>query len=232
MALGAPEPRPRFFDDLRQDLQALASESAAQSGRSQRQFFRQSWRGHGRVLLATAIVSAAVGGVIGASVSGAAGNPSAPVIKRAASNAPTFAPAEGWNTVTVSIMVRNDAAPVAWAANVPFAPEADYSGFPDRTVASLTSGGIVISVLGPRQVADNAPFPDVTERLALRAEDCATSYDGAPRPNIALCPLDRTLRPNEVINVQVWIATDGAGAKPDQNLIDEANAELARLALP
>lgn len=230
--LTVPHPRDGFFEDVRQGLDRgdggprhLVELARAKVGD------RIPPVGL-RALLATAIASAAVGGVIGASVSGAAENRTSPPPTRVSGHDLSFAPAAGWNTLEANLMIRSDSAPVAWAANVGFEPESDYSGFPDATVGALPVGGIVISVLGPRPVTEASSFSDISEPLQISADSCVTSYDGQPKPYIALCPIDRRLGTDQVLNVLVWIGADAAGAKPSQELIDAANKELARLTVP
>jgi hypothetical protein len=232
--LAVPEPREGFFEQLRRELNA-------QRRRRHRRVVMGSQRllagPHVRLraLLVTAVASLLLGGVIGASVSGAADNGSTRVthVTRMSSlHVPAFRPSEGWNVVTASIMVRSDSSPVAWAANVPFEPEPNFSGFPDNTVKHLSAGGIVISVLGPRPVKAEARFPDISEPLTLSAGNCVTSYEGAPRPDIALCPLDRKIEGDQVLNILVWFGTAVPGAKPSDQQLETANAELGRLLIP
>jgi hypothetical protein len=230
--LAVPQPRPGFFEDVRG---ALAREETRQPRPA-----RLSWaalrrplpRARPRILLLTAIASALVGGIVGASVSGAAGNRTIPPPVRVSGGGLSFAPARGWNTLAADLTIRADSAPVAWAATTSFEPETDYSGFPDSTVKALPPGGIVISALGPRPVEDDASFPDISVPLEISAGTCATAYEGQPKPYIALCSLDRQIGRDKVLNVLVWIGTEAAGAKPSQALIEAANSELARLAVP
>jgi hypothetical protein len=232
--LAVPEPREGFFEQLHQELDAQRPR-LQQRLLMLRERLRAGPRVRRRVLLVTAVASLLLGGVIGASVSGAADNGPTRVtrVTRVSSlQVPAFKPSGGWNTLTASIMIRSDASPVAWAANFPFEPESDFSGFPDNTVKRLRAGGIVISVLGPRPFEGDASFPDISEPLTLSAGDCVTSFEGAPRPDIALCPLDRKIGNDQVLNILVWFGTDAPGAKPSDHQLESANAELGRLLIP
>ena len=225
--VAVPDPRDGFFDDLRREF---ARQTPAPPRRT-RAIRARVRRAGPRALIAVSLVSAVAGGVIGASVSGAANSTHGETTTRAAEST-TFEPASGWNTLSSTTKIRADSAPVAWAANVPFRPESDYSGFPDNTVKHLPRGGIVISALGPRPFTGETSFPDVSEPLTITAANCVTSYEGAPRSDIALCPLDRRLGSGRVLNVLVWIGTAAANEDPSPRLLAEANRELARLSLP
>jgi hypothetical protein len=144
----------------------------------------------------------------------------------------SFRSAPGWTTYEARIQIGDQTSPVAWAANVPFSAERVQQGLPDNTVKSLPSGGIVISVLGPRRFEGEAAFSDISEPLQLSADECVTSYEGQPKPNVSVCPLDRKIGSDHVLNVLVWFGTDGPREKPAQQLLDAANAELTRLSLP
>jgi hypothetical protein len=225
--VAVPDPRHGFFDDLRREFARETPAPPAGAGRIRTELRRAG----PRALVAACLASAVIGGVIGASVSGAANSkPENSTTSAAAST--TFPAASGWNTLASTTRIRADSAPVAWAANVPFRPESDYSGFPDNTVKHLPRGGIVISVLGPRPFSGETSFPDISNPLVVTTSNCVTSYEGAPRSDIALCPLDRRLGSDQVLNVMVWIATAAPNEDPSAALLDEANRELARLSLP
>src|SRR5919201_3505972 len=224
--IAVPGPRDGFFDDLRRELARQTPPPGRSAG------IRSQLRRAGpRALVAASLASAVIGGVIGASVSWAA-NSTQEKGSTSAGGSTTFEAASGWNTLASTTKIRADSAPVAWAANVPFRPESDYSGFPDSTVKSLPRGGIVISVLGPRPFSGESSFPDISEPLAVTTSGCVTSYEGAPRPDIALCPLDRRVRSDQVLNVMVWIRTAAANEGPSPKRLDQANRELARLSVP
>ena len=223
-----PDPREGFFDDLRREF----VDQTPAAPRFTRAIRARVQRAGPRALIAASLASAVIGAVIGASVSGAANSDRGQTTSPSVATSLIFEPASGWNTLASTTKIRADSAPVAWAANVPFRPESDYSGFPDSTVKSLPRGGIVISVLGPRPFSGESSFPDISEPLAVTTSGCVTSYEGAPRPDIALCPLDRRVRSDQVLNVMVWIRTAAANEGPSPKLLDQANRELARLSVP
>ena len=229
--LPIPDPRPTFFTDLRGDLERELHEGIVASARS-----LPRRRRYVRAIAVTAVVSAAVGGVVGASVSRAASGESDTTATEVLVSASTvgFMPAPGWNTIASNMAVGEETSPVAWAATIPFEPEDDYAGFPDNTVAELPSGGIVISVLGPRPFTGEAPFSQLSEEpLVVPEENCLTeAYADQPQPHIALCPLDRWVGNDQVLNVLVWFGTADPGDQPSQAQIDAANAELARFVIP
>ena len=225
--VAVPDPRDGFFEELRGQFAQQTPAPPARSGRIRTQLRRAG----PRALVAASLASAVIGGVIGASVSVAANSTQEKSTTSAAAST-TFVAASGWNTLASTTKIRADSAPVAWAANVPFRPESDYSGFPDNTVKHLPRDGIVISVLGPRPFSGETSFPDISNPLVVTSSTCVTSYEGAPRSDIALCPLDRRVGSDQVLNVMVWIGTGAPNEDPSAQLLDEANRELAQLSLP
>jgi hypothetical protein len=144
----------------------------------------------------------------------------------------SFLSAPAWTTYEGRTQIGDQTSPVAWAANIPFSAEHLQHGLPHNTVRSLPNGGIVISVLGPRRFDGEADFPDISEPLQVSADACVASYEGQPKSNVSVCPLDRKVGDDHVLNVLVWFGTDGPGGKPAQQQLDAANAELTRLSLP
>jgi hypothetical protein len=143
----------------------------------------------------------------------------------------TFPPAKGWKTFESRTDVGTESAPVAWTANVPFAAERVDQGLPENTVRRLPAGGIVISALGPRPFKGDAPFPDLSVPLEVSLQSCVTSYEGQSNTHVTLCPLDRRVGSDQVLNVMVWLGAEAPGAQPSQKLLDLANAQLSRLTI-
>jgi hypothetical protein len=144
---------------------------------------------------------------------------------------PSFQPSTGWRTFESKTDIGSEPAPVAWAANVQFEAERVDRGLPENTVRKLPAGGIVISALGPRRFVGDVPFPDSSVPLEVSLEGCVSSYEGQSNPLVTLCPLDRRVGSNEVLNVMVWLGADAPAAKPSQRLLDLANEQLSRFTI-
>lgn len=219
-----------FFLRLRAELRQLAG-SATEGGVGavtlSRGFSRWRQMGPDRARAAlvaavlTLIVAVPAGFFLGSSVSA---DPETEPIN----SITTFQPAPGWNTVTTTFGPNGEKLSVAWAATVPFVSEKDFSGFPSETIEALPSDGIVISAIGPRPYTGGESFPAIREPLDLSQGSCVwDQYEGQPAPNVSKCLID-TMVGDRLFNVIVWFGT----TEPDDDMIAQANDELANLVVP
>lgn len=137
-------------------------------------------------------------------------------------------PVDGWNVVLTTIDPANPQdLPILWAANVPFAEEENAIGFPVNTVRTLPANGIVMTVVGPREYGGDTLFPAARFPLTIWQGFCShDKYQGQPAPHVSECFVD-TMVGDELLNVTVWFGTN----RPSKSLHDEANSQLARLAV-
>jgi len=141
----------------------------------------------------------------------------------------TFTPSDEWTLVltTIDPNGRQDL-PIVWAANVPFSPNDSTSGFPTNTVRDLPPGGILITVVGPREYTGDTVFPAATFPLTISQGFCShDQYETQPAPHVSKCLVD-VMVGDELLNVTLWFGMND----PSDEMYEEANAQLARLALP
>jgi len=184
----------------------------------------------GRRLLATAAlvgVALLVGGAAGAEFAAPSrGATSTPV--------PAFTPATGWNIVETNNRQSCSSCPdkldLAWAANVPFAPQDTQADWPTETLKNLPPGGIVIVVVGPWTYTGSDAIPGL--QLPVQVEnlhfEAANWYEGQPAPNVSSYFTSAHINPQEIVNVFVWVGSDN----PTPALKAAADQELARLTMP
>lgn len=140
----------------------------------------------------------------------------------------SFTATPGWNTVTTTFGPAGQKLSVAWAANVPFASEHDYSGFPSDTIRALPQDGIVLTAIGPRSYTGGETFPEMREPLDLSQGSCAwDQYEGQPAPNVSKCLID-TMVGNRLFNVMVWFGS----IDPSEEMIAQANQQLSHVTIP
>jgi len=154
-----------------------------------------------------------------------------------------FAPADGWHTISTSTdprVVDPEAAPTAWAANVPFDPS-DLAGrtangaltdayFPSNTMKSLPKEGVVIvaSLAGRRAGASpNVNFQARTLPLRLSDAQVLDSWEGQVAPNVPEYRLLATVD-GRWLEVRVYFGT----LAPSASTLQAAQEELSRLQLP
>ncbi len=165
-----------------------------------------------------------VGGFAGIELAGTSrGATSTPV--------PTFTPTIGWNTVeTNNREAGTDQLDLAWAANVPFAPQDTQADWPTATLESLPAGAIVIVVVGPWAYTGGEQIPQL--ELPVRIENLdferANWWEGQPAPNVSGYHISAHINAQEIVNVFVWMGSDD----PTPQLKAAADEELARLMLP
>jgi len=152
---------------------------------------------------------------------------------------PTFAPAEGWNTISTSTDPHAvETAPTAWAANVPFDPGdlTDHTAegaltdlsFPSDTMRSLPTEGVVIvaSVVG-RGASPNVNFPARSLPLRLSEAQVLESWEGQIAPNVPEYRLLATVD-GRWLDVRVFFGM----LSPSASTLAAAQEELDRLRLP
>jgi hypothetical protein len=141
----------------------------------------------------------------------------------------SFEPDQDWNVVVTTIEPSNPQdLPIVWAANVPFSPEESTEGFPMKTVKSLPSHGIVMTVIGPREYTGRAVFPPAVFPLTISEGFCRhDQYETQPAPHVSGCLID-TMVGEDLLNVTVWFGTNA----PSPEMYRAANEELTRLVLP
>jgi hypothetical protein len=180
-----------------------------------------------RLVATMALVGLAlvVGGFAGSELAGST---------RAATSTPVpaFTPAIGWNIVETNNR-RLGVAPaldLAWAANIPFAPQDTQTDWPTETLKTLPPGGIVIVVVGPWEYSGNNPIPDL--KAPVRVEDLhferANWWEGQPAPNVSRYWTSAHINAQDIVNVFVWMGSDD----PTPALKAAADEELTRLTLP
>jgi hypothetical protein len=134
---------------------------------------------------------------------------------------------EPWNTVRTSVDVRSARVPAAWIANVPFAGVDGDRDFPDETIRTLPSGGIVLVAVGPHSYARRHEFPRLA--LPLRLSDghvLTEAYEEQPAPYVSFFYVDRRTEAG-VVNVWGYLAESPAG----EDVRREADRMLAALTL-
>jgi hypothetical protein len=154
---------------------------------------------------------------------------------------PTFAPTEGWNSISTSTdphAVDAQAPPTAWAANVPLDP-GDLAGhtadgaltdayFPSNTLKSLPPGGVVIvaSIAGG-SASPNVNFPARSLPLRLSEAQVLESWEGQVAANMPEYRLLATVE-GRWLDVRVYFGM----LSPSASTLRAAQEELARLRLP
>jgi hypothetical protein len=172
-------------------------------------------------LAAAALVA---GGFAGAELAGSSRAASTPVA--------AFAPAVGWNTVETNNRVTCATCPdkldLAWAANVPFAPQDTQTDWPTTTLKSLSAGAIVIVVVGP--FPSSASLPEL--KLPVRVEDMnfnqANWWEGQPAADVSGYWIGAHTTSDQNFDIYVWMGSDN----PSSAMKAAADEELARLTLP
>jgi hypothetical protein len=141
----------------------------------------------------------------------------------------SFVPDQDWNVVVTTIDPNNPKdLPIVWTANVPFSPEESTNGFPMKTVKSLPSNGIVMTVIGPRYYTGGTVFPPAELPLTISQGFCRhDQYETQPAPHVSGCLID-TMVGEELLNVTVWFGTN----TPSPEMHRAANEQLTRLVLP
>ncbi|MBA3432115.1 MAG: hypothetical protein H0U16_11635 [Actinobacteria bacterium] len=211
--LPVPDRPPDFFDRLEAALQESRSPLAARGFRP----LLSSPRRVVAILAATALLSAVLGGMVGVSVQA---GPQCEAL--------SFEPADGWNTVETNVDSPG-APPAAWAANVAFQPEEDYSAFPDNTVRNLPSDGIVIVAVGPRVYFGGEKFPHFDFPIALSEalRFNPDQYEGQPASDVSNYVIDGWVD-DKLLNLMVWMGT----TDPDASMEQSADDQLSRLCIP
>lgn len=256
-----PARSPDFFVRLREkaapDEHDIALMHGPQQASGRGTSATEHWSRRVALLAPTALLSAALGGVVGASVYAETGTQSplaatsCPEETRSPTPTPTasasvdepspspttqktngdviyFEPSEGWNTVQTSVGSDPEAPNAAWAANVPYASEESYSGFPDNTLRCMPDDGIVMVAVGPRTYTGGVDFPHL--EMPLRLSDgffVPDQYNGQPATHVSMYTID-TWIDGKLLNVNVWIGQN----HPSPDLVRAANQELARLRVP
>jgi hypothetical protein len=122
---------------------------------------------------------------------------------------PVFAPGEGWQTKIAS----TGDSPVAWVANVDFSGTDADREFPQDTIDSLPSGGIVLVAVGPRAFEGATGFQDLSLPLSLAGGRLVTgSYEGQPAPGLSYFYADRRFDDHAVLNVWGYLGGDPPSA--------------------
>ena len=182
-----------------------------------------------RFIAAAALVGVAliVGGFAGAELAG-------PTRAATSTPVPAFTPAMGWNIVETNNRKACPSCPdkldLAWAANVPFAPQDTQTDWPIETLKNLPPGGIVIVVVGPWTYTGSQAIPDL--KRPIEVEDlhfqAANWYEGQPAPNVSRYFTSAHINPQEIVNVFVWVGSDN----PTPAMKAAADEELGWLTLP
>jgi hypothetical protein len=186
-----------------------------------------------RLAIATTWGLLCVGGgaFVGVSVSSA--KPTPPHKRAAQQPSPvlTFNPNRGWNTMDTA--VNTPALPnnneVAWAANVPFAPEDSMTGWPTNTIRSLPANGIVVFASLARYQTDTPNlFSDQTLPLSLAdGEFHSSGYETQPAPNVSADVLYAHVK-SQYLLVIVWYGSNTPGSA----ITTAAQQELNALRVP
>jgi hypothetical protein len=186
------------------------------------------------VLAAAVLPSIALGAVVGVLLwpgpSGAAAGSSYP--------GPTFTPAEGWTTVTTSASdVEAGWAPLAWASNVPLRSSPGPFGIFASGGAELidlpADGVVVVAWLAAPELVPAPENPrDARYRalelpLELSDAEVRPFWEGQPAPDIPEYAI--WARVNEQwVDVRVYFGS----LTPSEQVLAEANEQLARLRIP
>jgi hypothetical protein len=188
---------------------------------------RRRWQRPSAVAVAAmaAVAIAAFGFGLGRWIGPSSGSAATP----AADDAPGFAAAKGWNTLSTGI-TSPPQAPTAIAANVPFATQAGGAGnLPTNTVNALPADGIVLYVVlyprGERSELD-AEFPKRSLPLQLVDGKLEQGFEGIS-PRIGDYRLEAAIG-NWNLDVQAFFGV----AHPEARLLKAAQTELDRLIVP
>jgi hypothetical protein len=176
------------------------------------------------------LLCGAVGAFIGASVSNAQSSRIAPA-SGAATPVLAFLPSANWNTMETAIdtpaLPNNNQ--VAWAANVPFAPEDSMTGWPTNTTKTLPADGIVVfASLARYKTIDPSIYPD--QNLPLSLSDGrfhSSGYETQPAPNVSSDVIYAHVK-SQYLLVIVWYGSN----TPTHAMTTSAQDELNRLNVP
>ena len=158
---------------------------------------------------------------------------------------PTFSPVAGWCTATGPVTVKSHDVPRSWASNEPFVEQDALIGSPpDQTIPAGTGtdpqetfdqiGSDQVVLVATFDLPDMIPappnnpnFPDASLPLRLSSFDKASAWEGQPEGT--LLRYRGSFRVNDqYLDVAVYFGVDD----PSSALLDEAQAELDRLAVP
>lgn len=230
-----PYPKPETeAKAMRVALAALPA--PASRGRAKRRSLRDVVRGpftrprrrQLAVLAAAVLPSIALGAVVGVLLwpgpSGAVASSAYP--------GPTFVPARGWTSVTTSPSdLEADWAPLAWATNVPLESNPGPFGifpFGGQDLTDLPADGIVVAAwLEMPEGPNEALFRDLNLPLKVSDADVRPFWEGQPAPNIPEYLILARVK-EQWVDVRVYFGT----LKPSDEVLAEANEELARLQIP
>ena len=152
---------------------------------------------------------------------------------------PTFTPAAGWTTLTASPDVEDSCpstrCPMAWATNVPLPANPgplSVFGAAGVKLTDLPADGIAIaaSLGGPYTGPEPDPrktFPELDVPLTLSDAEIQRGWEGQPATNIPLYLITGWIK-GQFVDVRLYLGTQ----TPSNEMLVEANAELARLQTP
>jgi hypothetical protein len=138
-----------------------------------------------------------------------------------------FAAPEGWFTLEGEGL--KNSGDVAWAANVPFAPE-DVAAWelPGETIRELAPDGLVFWAWGPRSYTGYTEYGELDPPFTLANARLSTGqYETQISPHVAFAHGGVLVR-DELLTVYVWFGSN----PPSQALKAEANRILATLTIP
>jgi hypothetical protein len=153
---------------------------------------------------------------------------------------PVFEPAAGWYTATTGAVDPDDhAAPLSWAASVPFSEEdlavsreaGGLTFYPAGTLRALPEDGVVIiaAIINPGEAPAEPTdvLPDASLPLELADAEVRLAWEGQVAENVPEYVLWRTVDGWQ-LDVRLYFGT----LEPSADTVDAAQDQLSRLQLP